>query len=169
MVEAAHTSAVHRLFIGVVEHSELSVSVVVTHIGSRSELIALVAGRVTFICDNKRVQPIIAKVSVVIQNYAGVVVLRAFALLGRAIDIGDKAEILIDLSRCTCSVLAVYVLTLVLQRIIGGVLDVIIIGECVDIRLCTDNISVFYAKVLGLFRSLGYFFYTVDVAEKRLA
>ena len=72
LVKAAHTSAVHRLFVGVVEHSQLAVRVIVAEISSCGDLLALIRCRISIIIGyNQCIQPVIIKITVILNNYSG--------------------------------------------------------------------------------------------------
>lgn len=71
LVEAAQTSAVVPILVViVVEYTKLTVSVIVTDIGSGVDLIILLAFRSTLIGYNERVESIIVEVSVIQINNA---------------------------------------------------------------------------------------------------
>ena len=112
---------------------------------------------------------IIASIPVVIHHNTAVVVGSPLTSLGCTVDIGDKTEVLINLSDFTCRILAVDILAVVPELIIGGVLNLVMVSKGVDVCLCADNISILNAKAHSLTRRGTDLADPVDAADQALA
>lgn len=120
--KVTHTTAVISvLIIDIIENSKLSVSVIVSQIGSRVELIADMVYTFTFIGYNHSIESVVMKVSMVLINDSLRVGFSVDLLIRGTVNIIDIAEVIIQRGILGC-IQSVNIFSVILEHILRRIL-----------------------------------------------